>query len=123
MKTKQPSGQALIIFETDLSQSEPFDMEGLTPIQRKVFDSLSEKQKDQIGQGFGAVYKDLGTNTEICSFNMEHYKPPKENLDSLARFLAEACRKYYSDPENVKKYEEWKKQRDAEETSKGRKNF
>ena len=28
--------------------------------------------------------------------------------DYLARSIIESCRKFYSDPENVKKYEEWK---------------
>lgn len=115
MKARMPSGQILIIFETDLSQAKPLDEEKLTSIQKAVFDRLSENQKEQIRQGYGAVCKDMGTDTEICSFNMDTYKAPKFELpDHVARSILESCRKFYSDPENVKKYEEWKKQRDEE---------
>ncbi len=31
-------------------------------------DSFSEPQKEQIRQGYGAVYRDLGTGTDMCAF-------------------------------------------------------
>lgn len=107
MKARKPSGQILIIFETDLSQAKSLDEEKLTPIQKAVYDKLSENQKEQIKQGYGAVYRDIDTDTEICSFNMDCYKAPKLP-DYLAKSIIESCRRFYSDPENVKKYEEWK---------------
>ena len=117
MKARKPSGQILIIFETDLSQAKSLDEEKLTPIQKAVYDKLSENQKEQIKQGYGAVYRDIDTDTEICSFNMDCYKAPKLP-DYLARSIIESCRKFYSNPENVKKYEEWKKQQDEEAKTK-----
>lgn len=54
MKARKPSGQILIIFETDLSQAKSLDEEKLTPIQKAVYDKLSENQKEQIKQGYGA---------------------------------------------------------------------
>ena len=107
MKARKPSGQILIIFETDLSQAKSLDEEKLTPIQKAVYDKLSENQKEQIKQGYGAVYRDIDTDTEICSFNIDCYKAPKLP-DYLAKSIIESCRRFYSDPENVKKYEEWK---------------
>ena len=112
MGTKKPMGQVLIILETDLSNAKHFNEEKLTPIQKRVYDSLSPAEQEKIKRGNGAIFKDLDTDTEICSFNMEGYKPPKASIDALARFLADECRKFYSDPENVKKYVEWKSQRD-----------
>ncbi len=99
MKARKPSGQILIIFETDLSQAKSLDEEKLTPIQKAVYDKLSENQKGQIKQGYGAVYRDIDTDTEICSFNMDCYKAPKLP-DYLVRSIIESCRKFYSNPEN-----------------------
>lgn len=73
MKARKPSGQILIIFETDLSQAKSFEEEKLTPIQKAVYDKLSENQKERIKQGYGAVYRDIDTDTEICPFNMDCY--------------------------------------------------
>lgn len=33
---------------------------------------------------------------------------PEHVMDSLARALLDAARRFYSDPENVRKFEEWK---------------
>ena len=43
MKARKPSGQIWIIFETDLSQAKSLDEEKLTPLQKAVYDKLSEK--------------------------------------------------------------------------------
>lgn len=114
MKARIPSGQTLVIFETDTSVAKPFCEEELTPIQKACYDRFSETQREKIRQGYGAVYKDLGSGEEICSFNMDTYKPPEDKMESFARFLVAECKKFYSEPENVKKYEEWKSQKEAE---------
>ena len=111
MKARSPSGQALIIFETDLSYAKSFCEEELSHVQKEYYEKFSESQKEQIRQGYGAVYRDLETGTDLCSFNMDTYKPPKKNLDRLAKSLLDACKEYYSNPENVKKFEGWKKQK------------
>lgn len=33
---------------------------------------------------------------------------PEWQMNQLCRTLLDACKRYYSDPENVRKYEEWK---------------
>ena len=42
----------------------------------------------------------------------------EEEWTALARVVLESCRKFYSDPENVKKFEQWKKERDAKRVAK-----
>lgn len=46
---------------------------------------------------------------------MENNKPkidvskiPEWQMNQLCRTLLDACKRYYSDPENMRKYEEWK---------------
>ena len=39
---------------------------------------------------------------------------PDYVMDNLARALIDAARQFYSDPENVRKYEEWKARKEAE---------
>lgn len=39
-------------------------------------------------------------------------KIPKFQMDMLCRTLLESVRRFYEDPENVRKYEEWKKNRE-----------
>lgn len=39
---------------------------------------------------------------------------PEHVMDSLARATIDAAKRFYSDPENVRKYEEWKAKKEAE---------
>ncbi|MBQ8556165.1 MAG: hypothetical protein IJ438_09895 [Clostridia bacterium] len=39
---------------------------------------------------------------------------PEYVKDNLARALIDAARRFYSDPENVRKFEEWKARKAAE---------
>lgn len=38
---------------------------------------------------------------------------PDHVMDSLARGLVEAARRFYEDPDNVRKFEEWKARKEA----------
>lgn len=38
---------------------------------------------------------------------------PAHVMDSLARNLIEACNRFYADPENVRRFEEWKARKEA----------
>lgn len=40
-------------------------------------------------------------------------KIPKHNVEVLASRVYDACKKFYEDPENMRKFEEWKKERDS----------
>lgn len=37
---------------------------------------------------------------------------PEFELNQFARFVADACKEFYSDPENVKRFEQWKAERE-----------
>ena len=46
---------------------------------------------------------------------MDDHKPqidvskiPEWKMNQLCRAILDACRRYYSDPENMREYEEWK---------------
>lgn len=40
---------------------------------------------------------------------------PKYQVDLLCHDILEGCKKFYSDPENVKKFEEWKAKRNSDD--------
>ena len=42
------------------------------------------------------------------SYNSDKISPPDYELKQLAKRLCELTEKYFSDPANVKKFEEWK---------------
>lgn len=39
---------------------------------------------------------------------------PKHKMESMAYYLRETCEKYFDNPENQKKFEEWKKKREKQ---------
>lgn len=41
---------------------------------------------------------------------------PKSKLDILCRETARECKAFFADPENMRRFEEWKAQRDADLT-------
>lgn len=40
---------------------------------------------------------------------------PKYQMELLCHDILEGCKKFYSDPENVKKFEEWKAKKDTQQ--------
>lgn len=46
-------------------------------------------------------------------YNLENISLSDFQIRQLAKALLPACEKFYSDPENVRKYEAWKAARDA----------
>ena len=53
-----------------------------------------------------------GTTPSQEAYNLENISLSDWQKEQLARATLEACRRFYSDPENVKKYEAWKAERD-----------
>lgn len=67
------------------------------------------------GQPIVIIHFDKDNNiTSEEAYNLENISLSKWQTESLARATLEACKNFYSDPENVKKYEAWKAERDAE---------
>ncbi len=54
-----------------------------------------------------------GNVTSQEAFNSENISLTEWQMQSLARAALEVCERFYADPDNVKKLEEWKEKRDA----------
>lgn len=67
------------------------------------------------GQPMTIIHVDKeGNVTSKESYNLDNVSLSKFQKEQLAKALLEACKKYFNDPENVKKYEEWKAENDKE---------
>lgn len=42
------------------------------------------------------------------TYNLENISLSEDQTEQLARATYEACKRFYADPENVKRFEEWK---------------
>ena len=76
---------------------------------------MDDKTKANIDAGVPMVIvqcDENGTTTSQEAYNLENISLSDWQKEQLARATLEACRKFYSDPENVKKYEAWKAKRD-----------
>ncbi len=76
---------------------------------------MDDKTKDDIDAGVPMVivhWDKNSTTTSQEAYNLENISLSEWRKEQLARATLEACRKFYSDPENVKKYEAWKAERD-----------
>ncbi len=75
---------------------------------------MDDKTKADINTGVPMVIVHWDENGTIASqeaYNLENISLSDWQKEQLARATLEACRKFYSDPENVKKYEAWKCER------------
>ena len=71
-----------------------------------------EEIKKQIAEGVPMVIAHLDNKGNVISeetYNIENISLSEYQTEQLAKTLLEACQRFYSDPENIKKYEEWKK--------------
>ena len=76
---------------------------------------MDDKTKANIDAGVPMVIvhcDENGTSNSQEKFNLENISLSDWQKEQLARATLEACRRFYSDPENVKKYEAWKAERD-----------
>jgi len=58
-------------------------------------------------------YDKNGKTISRKAHNLENISIPEFELKQLSRYILKACEKFYSDPENVRRYEKWKAERDA----------
>ena len=69
---------------------------------------MDDKTKADIDAGVPMVivhWDENGTTTSQEAYNLENISLSDRQKEQLAMATLEACRKFYSDPENVKKYE------------------
>lgn len=67
------------------------------------------------------VHFDPKTGEEISSeeYNLQNVSLSSWQIESLARALLPSIQEFYSDPENVRKFEEWQAKRNEEDAAKG----
>lgn len=79
--------------------------------QLAVLRSLDPKVQEKINVGYPITVIDLGTGTTLASFNRKNVAASEYQLRSLARALIDSIEEYYSNPDNLRKYEEWNRQK------------
>ena len=109
MKAKK-HGTAVIFFETDLEKSTPFDEGSLSDLQKRTLSEMPKAEQEKIKAGYGASVIDIGSGGCICDFNTKGYRPPEHVIKSLAEMLLPRIKKFYEDPKNIEKFEEWEKE-------------
>ena len=75
---------------------QPFDETKLSDIQRKEFESMSEREKDLVRKGHPVKIISLESKDEICSFNNDTYEIPKSALESFVRAVLPDIVEYYN---------------------------
>lgn len=112
MKSKNSTGYMVMFLETDLKYAKKFDETTLSPVQKAVYEKISESEREKVRQGYGVSVIDLETGDTICVFNKDTYRPPKRAIEELARALLPEIVEFYKDENNRKEFEEWKKNQD-----------
>lgn len=92
----------------DELKPEEFDAQQLA-----VLAALPPERQEQIRKGCPVAVLDIGSGATLATFNRKNIALTEYQKESLARSVYEAAQRFYSDPENVKKFEAWKKERDA----------
>jgi len=75
-------------------------------------------EERNIAQGIPMIIIDLDKDHNQISqqtYNLENIALSDYQMESLAKEILEAFKRFYSDPQNVKKFEEWKKEYDKRE--------
>ena len=69
----------------------------------------------EVGQPISVIHFDKsGTTISEEKYNMENLSLSDDQVEQLAKALLKPCMEFYSNPENVKRFEEWKAQREKE---------
>ena len=114
-KTKNNSGTVVIEFDHSGIPDDELRPEEFDEQQLAVLAALPPERQEQIRKGCPVAVIDIGSGTTLATFNRKNIALTEYQKESLARSVYEAAKRFYSDPENVKKYEAWKKERDAED--------
>lgn len=87
MKSKNSTGYMVMFLETNLKYAKKIDETTLSPVQKAVYEKISEAERGKVRQGYGVSVIDLETGDTICVFNKDTYRPPKRAIEELARAL------------------------------------
>lgn len=82
--------------------------------ERSAMDKRTRKLIED-GQPISIIHFDKsGTPISEEKYNMENLSLSDDQVEQLAKALLKPCMEFYSNPENVKRFEEWKAQREKE---------
>lgn len=81
---------------------------------------MDSKTIDEIRAGQPMMILRLAKDGSVISkesYNMDNVSLSDSQKKQLAKALIPACKKFYADPENVRRYETWKAEREANKQS------
>lgn len=113
---KKPSGYVVIEFNHGGIADDDLKPEELDEQQKAVLHALPAERKAIILRGCPAAVVDMSTGERIASFNMKNVAPTEYQKKALGRALYEAAQRFVQEPENAKKFAEWKKQHEQNGT-------
>lgn len=111
---KKTQGYAVIEFNHGGILDNELKPEEFNQLQVSVLNALPADRKQPILRGCPAAVVNLATGEKIASFNMMNVAPTEYQKQALGRALYEATQRFMQDPENAKKFAEWKKQHEKD---------
>lgn len=109
---KNRPGYMVIQFNHSGIPDEDLKPETFSPEQEMILSKLDAHIQADIRKGCPVAVIDSESSQEIAKFNMGNVKPSQFDIDMLARSLFPKIKEFYADPENVRKAEKWKKERE-----------
>jgi len=76
---------------------------------------MDEKTRKQIQDGQPIAILHFDKKGKVISeetYNLENISLSEEQTEQLARATYEACKRFYADPENIRRFEEWKENKE-----------
>ena len=110
MKRKEQSGTAIIELNHSGIPDSKLKPEKFDEWQEAVLAALSTELQEKIRKGCPVSVIDLSTGNAIATFNRKNVAITKWQTESFARSIFESIQEYFKDPENEKKYQEWKRE-------------
>ena len=112
MKRKEQSGTVIIEHNHGGIPDSKLKPEKFDEWQESVLATLSSELQKKIRRGCPVSVVDLSTGAAIATFNRKNVAITKREAESFARSILESMQEYFKDPENEKKYQEWKRAHD-----------
>lgn len=116
MAKRKPAGITIMEFNHSGIPDDQLEPEEFSDYQLAVLNALPPERQAPIRRGCPVAVVDLATGKDIATFNMQNVAPTESQKNDLARALYQAAERYFQDPENVKKYEAWKKQKEEDKS-------
>ena len=113
-KRKEPKGTTIIEFNHSGIPDDELKPEEFNDYQLAVLKALPPERQAPIRRGCPVSVIDLATGNQMAAFNMHNVAHSEFQKKQLGKAVYEAVQRYFQDPEHVKKYEAWKKEKEAE---------